>query len=344
MAGGIRPTTPSDGPQIAALLAEAGLHSNSGARELHWKYWKERADWPGPRSYVMTRGDEILAHAGIVPGFCTVGTRKVRTIHLIDWAARPNAAGAGVALMKSIGRLADALLSIGGSSYTLQIVPHLGFRPHGEATSYVRPLHPLGILRSRSGPSWKLLPRLARSILWSVTAPSADAEDCQVRRLYADEIGLLAPVFPASHGVAAVFARSEPFFRYMLDCPITPIELYAWQRKGATRGYFLLAFAPGQVRLADCWARSDEPADWRALVQCAVRQAGEHSDAAELVAWASDAVLSRALTECGFRPRGSQPIQLLAREGSSIQATTLRVQMLDNDAVYSHCGRADLWA
>lgn len=341
---GVRPTTPADGPQIAALLGEAGLHPNMPLEELQWKYWQRRSDWPGPRSFVMTRGSEIIAHAGTVPGSCVWAGGRVRTIHLIDWAALPNAVGAGVALMKHVGRLTDALLSIGGSAQTLQILPHLGFRPFGQATAFVRALYPLRILASGGSPAWKILPRLARSVFWSATAPSPGPGDRQARRVGPDEIGTVASEFPAPRRDTATFERSEILFQYALTCPMTPIQLYAWGQRGRVRGYFLLAFAPAQVRLADCWVQSDDPDDWRALIQCAVRRARKDSDAAELVTWASDAVFARSLRECGFHERGSQPIQLLERKDLRIDATTLRVQMLDNDAAYRHHGRADLWA
>lgn len=341
---GVRPTSPADGPQIAALLAEAGLRPEIRLEELQWKYWQGRADWPGPRSFVMTRGSKILAHAGIVPGSCVWTGGRVRTIHVIDWAARPDALGAGVALMKHIGRMTDVLLSIGGSEQTLQILPHLGFRAFGHATGFVRALYPLRILASGGSPTWKILPRLVRSVFWAAAAPSAVADDWQAHRIGPDEIRAVASDFPVPPRNTAIFERSEILFRYVLTCPMTPIELYAWKRRGIQRGYFLLAFAPGQVRLADCWVHSDDPDDWRAMIGAAVRQALKDSDAAELVTWASDTVLCRSLQECGFHARGAQPIQLLARKDLRIDATTLRVQMLDNDAAYGHRGRAELWA
>lgn len=344
MSGGVRPTSPADGSRIAALLAEAGLHPNIAPEELYWRYWQPRSDWPGPRSFVMARGEELLAHAGVVPGTFALGDRRLSTLHLIDWAARSDAMGAGVALMKSIGRLADALFSIGGSRHTLEIVPHLRFLRAGAAIGYVRTLNPAGILRRGHGPSWKRLPRVARSLWWIARAPSDNVDDCQVRRLEPDEISLLGSALPMPTHGTATFMRSESLFRYVLSCPVTPIELYSWEREGDKRGYFLLAFAPGQARLADCWVQSDDPNDWRALVQCAVRQARGRSDAAELAAWASDPVLSRALRECGFHARRIHPIQLLARPASSIVTTSLRVQMLDSDAAYTHHGRVELWA
>lgn len=340
----VRPTTPEDAPEIAALLADAGLHPHMPRAEMHWKYWQARDDWPGPRSFVMTRDGKILTHAAIVPGRFLWEGGQARTVHLIDWAARPQAVGAGVALMKHIGRSADALLAIGGSAQTLKIVPELGFQLLGQATELVRPLHPLRILGGVHGPAWKLLPRTARSAIWSASAPSPSQAVGHARRIRADEIESLDLDWPQPEAGTSTFERSAALFRYVLSCPMTSFELYVWERTDGARGYFLLAFAPGQARLADCWTRSSDPSDWRSLALSAVREAKRHTDAAELVAWASEPLLERALEESGFHARGALPIRCLAAGNLVAGAAAARVQMLDNDAAYSHQGRAELWA
>src|SRR3974390_3086016 len=167
MSSAVRPSTPEDGPAIIALLAAAGLAANVGPRELEWKYWQERTDWPGPRSFVLTKDGEILAHAAMVPGVLAWQAERARALHLIDWGARRSASGAGVSLMKYIGRQADVLLAIGGSAQTLQILPHVGFRPCGTTTSLVHTLHPLRLLKTGVARGWKRLPRVARSIWWA---------------------------------------------------------------------------------------------------------------------------------------------------------------------------------
>jgi hypothetical protein len=344
MQGGVRPTSPEDAPRVAALLAEASLHPNLEPGELHWKYWQVRPDWPGPRSFVLLRGDKLLAHAGIVPGIGVWQDERLRTIHLIDWAARPDAIGAGVSLMKHIGRTVDALLAIGGSAQTLAIVGQIGFRPIGVATTYVRTLHPLGILRSTSGARWRIVPRIARSALWSAMAPSAHSADSRAERIAPEAIGSLSAQFPGPTRQAGTLERSEPLLRYLLACPIVPIELYSWTGRGGKRGYFLLARAPGQARLVDCWACSEDPQDWRAMILCAVERARQDPDAAELVTWASDALQSSVLKQCGFHARGAAPIQLLARRGFRLPSATLRVQMVDNDAAYLHADGIELLA
>jgi hypothetical protein len=344
MASIFRPTTTADAPALAALMKEVGLLPNAEPEELHWKYWRERPDWPGPRSFVMVRGSEILAHAAIVPGKYRWGSQRITTRHVIDWAARPTASGAGVSLMKYLARATDALLAIGGSTMTLQLLPYLGFQRWGSVTMYTRPLHPLRTLTPGTLSNWTLLPRVARGLLWMVQASSTVAAGWKVRRVSCEEIASLESVFPAPTRDLAILERSAELFRHSLSCPIASMQLYALEHAGAPRGYFLLAFALRQARLVDCWVESENPADWRAMLQCAVREAKRHPRAAELAVWASDATLSRALLDCGFHARGDLPVQVLAPHSPAITAQTLRLQMLDNDAAYRHGGRDEFWA
>jgi hypothetical protein len=344
----IRVATPGDAPALRALLEEAGMRMpNSEPALLAWKYWKERPDWSGPRSFVATRGNEILAHAAVIPGTCLSqgeGARRVRTLHLIDWAARPGAPGAGVLLLKYLGQSTDALLSIGGSHQTLQLLPHLGFHASHPATCYVRPLHPVYILTPSVHPVSRLLPRLARSMLWDLRAPSGGTDGWKVRRVESGDLSGLSAVLPEPTGNLAVFERGENLFRYFLDCPIVPMELYALERDGRVRGYFLLAFALRQARLVDCWVDSRDPADWRALIQSAVSVAKHTRRSAELAVWGSDTDLSERLRECGFHSRGELPVQVRAPRHPQLDDFTLRVHMLDNDAAYRHVGRNEFWA
>jgi hypothetical protein len=342
----IRPSTREDAPALATLMSEVGLRPNLEPAHLEWKYWRPRADWPGPRSFVMTRGEEILAHAAVIPGACLFGAQahRARMLHLIDWAARPTATGAGVSLLKHVGQGTDALLAIGGSRQTLQLLPHLGFCSVGSATCYVRPLHPARILTPSGHPASTLLPRFARSVLWALQAPSGYAEGWNVRQVEPRELSHLASVLPTPGPDVMVLERSEELFRYALACPVTPMDLYLVEQAGKPRGYFLLSFAFRQARLADCWMDSEDPGDWHVLIQCAVRQAKRHPRAAELAAWASDAEFSERLRECGFHARDDLPVQIHAPRNPDLTSHTLRVQMLDNDAAYRHQGRNELWA
>lgn len=346
----IRPTTPADSPALGALMVEVGLRPNAEPAHLEWKYWRERPDWPGARSFVMARGDEILAHAAFIPGACLEApgsgspAQRVKTRHLIDWAALPTATGAGVSLLKYIGQGTDALLAIGGSAQTLEILPYLGFRTAGKATCFVRPLHPLRILARSQYPAMKLLPRLGRSVYWKMRAPSRTRDGWGSRHVKSGELSLLDAVLPAPRSGLSVFERGAGLFDYALACPIASMALYALEQAGRLRGYFFLAFAFRQARLVDCWVDSEDPADWWAMIQCAVIRAGEHARAAELAAWASDPRLAQTLLQCGFHVRDELPVQVLAARNHELPEATLRVQMLDNDAAYRHPGHNELWA
>jgi len=191
-----RPSTPDDGPAIVALLHSAGLNPNSEPSDIEWKYWHERADWRGPRSFVLTKGSEIVAHAGIVPGTCLWNGHRATVIHATDWAASHAVIGAGVMLVKHISGLADVAIGVDGSQDALRLRPMLGFRPCGMATMYVRALHPLRRLASEPHPSWRTLPRFARSVLWRVTAPSRQNGEWHARKLTPAQIQSVGSVLP----------------------------------------------------------------------------------------------------------------------------------------------------
>ena len=334
----VRPSTPADAAAIGALFREVGMDADP--QHLRWKYWQPRADWVRPRSLVIASGSELLAHAGIIPGTCAWGTRRATIIHVIDWVARPGEAGAGLILMKHAGQMADALLGIGGGAQTQRILPHVGFRPAGAATAYARPLFPLRILRS--GATWNVLPRLVRAA-WRRSTPAPPGAEWQARRLASEEVSQIESVVPLpAHGLA-VTGRSVDLFRYVLTCPIVPMQLYAVERARCPRGYFLLASVPGQVRIVDCWMESGESADWRALILCAVEQARRDPQAAEVVIWASDPLLAGALQTCGFHARFQSPIRVRPVREDAMPEGTLRVQMLDNDVPFLSDGRFQYW-
>ena len=344
MTRAIRPSTPADALAIIALLREAGLSSNVEPEHLQWKYWQERHDWSGSRSFVLTEDNEVIAHGAIIPAWCLWNSQRIRMIHVIDWAARPSALGAGAILMRYFGAQAQALLAIGGSEQTLKILPRMGFRPAGSATGYVRPLHSLRLLRGVTQPSWRLLLRVARSAAWALAAPRGRHADWQVRRIGLDEVGQIAHAVPKSDYGMSVLERTTEAFRYMLNTPIVQMHLHAMERAGVIRGYFLLAAAPGQVRIADCWMDSRDSSDWGDMIQCAVAQAKHDPQAAEIVIQASDALLTEALRACGFHARGVTPVQIRMAPGIATPPAPLRVQMLDNDAAYLHEGRREFWA
>lgn len=340
----IRPSTPEDGPAIVALMRSAGLQPHGGPDHLHWKYWQERADWPGSRSFVLTDGRDLLAHVAVVPGAFWFGGTRARVVHLVDWAARREAAGAGIRLSRHVSQMSDFALATGGSRDTLRILPLMGYIDCGSISGYVRALSPIGILSTDIPSGWKLVPRMARSLLWSLAAPRGDTAGWRVRRIGIDAIEQICVPGPNQVLGKVVFERSPALLRHVLTCPIVPTELYGLEKGGRIEGYFLMSYPPGQARIADMWIASEEPADWRALINAAVNQAGSKGRLAELVVWSSDPSLSQILEDCGFHERLSLPISLRASANTAIPRDIMRVQMLDSDAFYLYFGRNELWA
>lgn len=335
---------PEDAPAIVALMRDAGLRADTHVAHLHWKYWRAREDWSGSRSFVLTNGRELLAHGAVIPGTLEWTTARARVIHMIDWAARRDALGAGIQLMKHVARQADFLLGIGGSQDTLKIMPLLQYRPCGTVEGYVRPLSPLGVLRDSGGSRSKRVPRVARSLFWAATAPRPVVGKWQVRRIGLEDVGNIWAAPSGRRSAAPVLNRSPALLRHALACPIVPVEFYVLETRGRPGGYFVLSYAPGQARLADLWMESEDPADWRALVHAAVLRAKATSSVVEAVAWSSDPLLSKVLEQCGFHPRFSLPIYLRSSGTVAMSPNEVRVHMLDNDAFYLHSGRNEFWA
>ncbi|HEV2268366.1 MAG TPA: hypothetical protein VGR92_02810 [Steroidobacteraceae bacterium] len=240
--------------------------------------------------------------------------------------------------------MSDFALAIGGSSDTLKILPLMGYVRRGAVSGYVRTLSPLGILRRPAPAPWKLLPRMVRSLFWSMTAPRSKAAGWRARRIESGEIDQACAELPAHKPGMVVFERSPALLRHALACPIVPVELYGLDKGGRIGGYFLLSYAPGQARIADMWIDSGEPADWRAAVHAAVDRARTKAGLAEVIAWSSDPGLSRVLGDCGFHERLSLPILVQPSAGAAIPHDIMRLQMLDNDAFYLYTGGNELWA
>jgi hypothetical protein len=343
-----RSTTAEDAGAIAAFLQRIfsmdPAHPGIEPRHMRWKYWDEWPDWPGSRGYVLTQDEEIVAHGAVVPLTCLWDGRKLKVVRLIDWAAQGKSVGSGVALMKRAGQMADAVMAVGGAEATLKIFPALGAKRFGVAHSYARPLRPLRRLWGERNANWRAGARFARGFLWRLRAPSSAPPGWAARRIAADQIVSVPFPRPTPRPGTAVFERSAASLSYYLQCPSVRMELYAVEQGQSARGYFLLAFILGQVRIVESWVDSGDAADWRALHLLAVREAMRRPDAVEVATMCSDPITRRSLVECGFHHRGTSELYLLDCSKRGLPEAELRVQMLEGDAAYWHDGSGRLWA
>jgi Acetyltransferase (GNAT) domain len=346
---GFRSTTLADESAILALLQAAhGMppaHPMFDHRHVYWKYWQPHEGWRGSRSYVLTKDERIVAHAAVAPAVCAWGRHRIKVLHVIDWAARPDARGAGAVLMQHVGELADAIVTSGGSDVALQLLPFMGFKESDTlVTGYVRPIRPLLYLTGAEAVRWRTVARCLRNALWALRAPSGRNMSCRARSIGAEQVAATRIPWPAPKYGTAVLERSSDLMRYWLHCPAAPMELYAVENGCETEGYFVLAFAPGQARLVDCWLDCDALSGWEALVQLAVCQAGRHQGIAELTTACSEPLLGEALQRCGFHARYSSPLFVRAASGVCVPDRAVRIQMIDDDAAYRHSGSQCFWA
>jgi len=337
-----RATGPADAGAISLLMQQVfGMTPDDAvidAQQMDWKYWRAHPGWEGSRSFVMEREGEVTAHGAVVPLTCVWGDRRLRMVHLIDWAARRNSTGAGIALLKRIGQMVDGIFIAGGSETALKILPALGFREIGKATRFALPLCPLAKLLDDSFGSWRPFARFARNLFWNLfwkmmRSSSRISPGWRVRKLSAGE--LAGVQFPARK---TLFERTVPEIAFFLACPAAPAEFYLVERDGAPRGYFVLSMAVNQCRIAEAWIESD---DWRTLYMLAIREAAANRNIFEIATAANNEMEIQALKEVGFKIRGQIPLLLWTPGGSG--PDSIRYQLVDGDAAYLHDGRNAFW-
>jgi hypothetical protein len=347
MSSQFRPTSPADAPAISAFMqmvfGMAPDHPGLDPRQMEWKYWRAHPQWEGPRGYLVERDGQIAAHGSVVPLACAWGSRRLRMVDLIDWAAHPAHPGAGITLLRRVSQLVDGVFIAGGTEKARQVFKSLGFHMHPNALRLALPIHPLARWLDTSEPVWKRTARLARNTAWRLRAFSVLPGNWTARRLGAAEIP--SAQFPVPHPRAepAVFERSAETSAFLLECPITPAEFYVVEKDGQPRGYFVLALAVAQGRIVEAWMEPGSTGDWRALYSLAIRQAAKHPELREVVTVVTnDAAAREGLMYAGFRPRGELPLCSMFRERD--RPGEIRYQMVDNDNAWQHDGSSYYWS
>jgi hypothetical protein len=342
-----RDTSPQDAPAVAAFLQRifelAPGDPLVDPRHLRWKCWEPRPDWPGSRGYLLASQDRIVAHGIAVPLLCLDSRRRLRMFHLTDWAADPQSVGSGVILLKRIATMVDAVVVAGGSEIAQRVLPALGFTVCGEITRFARPLRPLRRLKGQKF-SLRAGAQAARGLLWSWQAPPARTRGWAASRIAPEQLASAAIPWPRPAQGAAIFERTAEMVAHFLKCPAAQMELYSVAQDGLSRGYFLLAYAPGQARIADFYSCGEDRESWRILIELAVAQARRNPAVAEVVAIGSDPITRQALVDCGFHARGSYPLRLLPARGIEFPSLPVRLHRIDSDAAYLHGGKPEYWA
>jgi len=333
-------SAPEDASKIAEFLCKV-FHAGPGdtvARpdHMHWKYWAEREDWTGSRSFRMERDGMVVAHGAPWP--VAVHPPEGSALHgaqVIDWAAEPSAPGSGLALMKHIApEHVDLIFALGGSEATRKILPVFGFKPFNNVSFFAKPLRPFAQMVSHQQRNWKSPARLARNLRWSLRDASPGVGWFS-RAVAADEIRK----WPEPGSGVTVLGRDASRFRYFAKCDLIRSQLYVVEREGREAGYFYLVFVPGQARVADAWVVGAE--GWREIYALAIVRALEDPGVNEITAIAGLEGAEKGLELCGFERRNTERLMIYDPRKVLDPAARLHFQMIDNDAFFRHSGRPE---
>jgi hypothetical protein len=329
----IHPTSPVEAAALSEFLGRMfRLHAGSSSlagTHMHWKYWAAHPDWSGSRSFTARHRGEIVAHAAAWPVRVRVPGQIVPAVHVIDWAAAPDYPGAGIWLLRQIGRKVRLMIATGGSEITRRVLPVIGFRPHGDLCQFARPVRPLGLALTTAERDWKLPARLVRNTCWRLSPWLSLPRGWSASPLAPEEVP--DALWPRTSPTTAVMQRDSGFYRYVVDSPSVRHALFGLEKRGTLVGYFCLAFAPHVARIVDLWLPSTEVADWCAGFRTAAVLAARERDVYEVSAWASTPLGKAALLRVGFRLRDRSALSLFG-DARILEGRALHVQMLDSDA------------
>jgi hypothetical protein len=316
-------------PTMPAVLTSSQL--------LEWKAFVPRPDWLQPRSYTLRQANSIAAHACVWPTGFRTPSGDVGCSHLLDWAADPAAAGAGVTIYRHVMQLTDTVLAIGGSSQARRLLPRIGFKPYGTFEFYGRVIRPFRQYRQRPRPSpLREIARLGRNFIWSLPPLGAPGGAWSVARMdraaaWVDE--LVARYVPKTWCPGR---RSSALINYLLDCPAAGCSFYSLACDGVPRGYFILNEVRGQTRVVDMFLNSEERRCWQSACCLALRTGASLASTCEVVVATSLPWLAAVFRSCGFRKCNERPIMLYDSRQMLTNAPPLQIQMVDSDAFYIH--------
>jgi hypothetical protein len=327
-----RATTVDDAPQLSSFLARA--FSADPQSEflrpdlLHWKLWAPREDYVGPRSYVLERNSEIVAHSGIWPITLETKTETLQGCHMFDWASDARVLGAGVSILRKIAEMFDFLYANGGSDMTRKIIPSIGFQKVGEAWLAQRPLRPLRQMLARRPLDWKSPARFARNAVRASGPSMAPPKGWSVQEGIGEN-----EIHPRVSKTLPSAFRSNGFFRYLQKCPSARIRVFQLLKDARLIGRIALSLIHHQLRIIGIWL-SDPSLEARcAAYGLALRLAKGMDSAFEIVAMGSTSDSERAAVAAGLRVRDHTTVLWLPGK-ASVPSVPFEFQMADNDGIF----------
>jgi hypothetical protein len=297
---------------------------------LSWKALTPHPVWEGSRGYAMRRQGEIVAYGCAVPTRFVWDGGSLLVACVIDWAANKAMPGGGVAIYNHIAKFTGGLIGVGGSDDAHRVVKRMGFQARQEFDICARVTKPVRRFRETRTGSWRDMARLGRNVLRGLQPVRGNASGWTARRVERFD-GALTAVLPRPHLVGKLVCyRNEALLNYMLLCPAARVEGYVLERGETVVGYFLLAFARGECRIAELWVASADERDWLAgLLLAAEGREGS------LVSIGCGSVMSKRVAGLAkFHTIARLPVYVKDPKGTLPIELDATMSMLDTDAFY----------
>ena len=324
---------------VSAMLQRAfGTAPNAQAVDpalMNWKYLEPRPDWSGSRGYVLRKDGCLVAHACAYPVTLLASAGPVRADHMGDWAADPAVPGAGTLIWRYLSELTPVMLTVGGSQPTRQLLPRMRYRQQHSWDLYARSVRPW--LQFRTDPfrrGWKQPARILRNMARSFR-PFAGHRGWSTRKVqrFGDAIG---PVLENAGSYPFVRAgRSPELLNYFLACPAAAFSGYLLMKGQEVQGWFLLSRVAQQVRIADIWVSSGDPAAWSSAYALAAETAAADPHCCEIAAASSTDLGRQAIAANGFQLREAEPV-FVYDPRKLLEGSTLQLEMIDGDVGFFH--------
>jgi len=307
---------------------------------MAWKYWDQRGDWSGPRSYVLEKDGAIVAHAGIWP--MTLGSENpIRGVQMIDWAAAKESPGSGLSLVQKLAAMFDFIYSIGGSEATRKVLPLFGFVEYRRQWMAACPLQPLRQIITHQTRTWKLAPRLVRNWLWSKGKGSTPYANWKAIEIQPQQI--LRETYILNQADAGFSQRPPAFFEYLLRCRAARFSLYGIFDGGEAMGHFAISMVRGQARIAGVWLRRSSPDTWAAAYYLARQTASRLKGAYEIAVIGSDGFTREAAAKAGLQIMPGPSVYMLNKKRNAQLSAEFQFQLSDDDAAFLDSGGTSYW-
>lgn len=332
-----RTSSITDREPLTRLLKEAlNLTDDAaaiGANFQKWKYWDAHPQAEGGRSQILESDGKIVAHGCIWPIPLLTPFGPLPAFHLIDWAARTDAPGAGMQVLRRCCNEMSAAFAIGGTAITRKILPVFGYRPQNTMTFFQRPIRLFQPALKESALDWKMPARVGRNLAWSLFPHVPLASGWSLLPLDAKDIP--QSLWPVASADQVVSLRSPQILEHVQRCPLVRKSACFSLRKGTQAvAYLFLVQVGDQVRLADYGpANLDE--ETATMLGVAVQKAARSTfpSGATAIAATSEASVRAGFLQSGLRISREEEIKALKLNKILNPIERFRLTLLDWDAL-----------